>query len=150
MDTLTPPATDQQRQARGRFAKGRSGNPKGRPAGARTRATLLLDKIGQDAAPDIVRALIEKAREGDLFAISILAPRVWPVRRGRPVRLDLPALNTAADLAAAVGAVAGAVAAGEITPEEGQSVAAVLELHRRAIETNDHEKRLAALEQQKN
>ncbi len=44
------------------------------------------------------------------------------------------------------GPVAEAVAAGEITPDEGQAVAAVLETQRRAIETSQLEQRLAALE----
>ncbi len=42
--------------------------------------------------------------------------------------------------------MAEAVAAGEITPDEGQAVAAVLETQRRAIETSQLEQRLAALE----
>jgi hypothetical protein len=53
---------------------------------------------------------------------------------------------TAADLPIAVGAVTEAVAAGDLTPDEAQSVAALLELQRRAIETAELEQRIAALE----
>jgi hypothetical protein len=35
---------------------GQSGNPRGRKVGSRPRALTLLDKIGQDAAADVVRA----------------------------------------------------------------------------------------------
>jgi hypothetical protein len=60
--------------------------------------------------------------------------------------LDLPPIQCAADLAAAVGAVTQAVAAGDLTPEEAQSVAALIEIQRRAIETAALEQRIAALE----
>ena len=33
-----------------RFEKGQSGNPAGRPAGSRNKATLLLDKLTDDEA----------------------------------------------------------------------------------------------------
>ena len=47
------------------------------------------------------------------------------------------------------GAVADAVGTGEITPDEGQAVASILEAKRRAIETVDLEARLSALEQER-
>jgi hypothetical protein len=74
--------------------------------------------------------------------------RVWPVRRGRPVTLSLPPIKAAVDVvAAALGAVADAMTAGELTPEEASAVAGVLEAHRRAIETADLDERLRRLEQ---
>gem|GEM_PF-5878136 len=80
-------------------------------------------------------------------AADILLRRLWPERRGRPVDgLDLPAMASAADLAAGVGAVAAAVVAGVVSPEEGQAIAAVMEAHRRALETADLEQRIVALE----
>ena len=39
--------------------------------------------------------------------------------------------------------VAGAVSAGDLSPEEGQAVASIMEMHRRAIETADLERRIA-------
>ncbi len=61
-------------------------------------------------------------------------------------RLEVPELQTAADLAAALAAVAGAVGRGEVSPEEGSAVAIVLEAQRKAIETQELERRIAALE----
>jgi hypothetical protein len=49
----------------------------------------------------------------------------------------------------AVGAVADAVGAGEITPDEGQAMASILEAKRKAIETVELESRIAALEQER-
>jgi len=62
------------------------------------------------------------------------------------VAYALPAVQTAADLPAALGAIVAAVARAVLTPEEGQAVGVVLEAQRRAIETADHELRLLAIE----
>ena len=48
---------------------------------------------------------------------------------------DLPAIMAPSDIAAALGAVTGAVAAGKLSPEEGEAVAAILEKQWRAVET---------------
>jgi hypothetical protein len=46
----------------------------------------------------------------------------------------------------AIGAVASLMADGEITPEEASAVASVIELKRKAIETQELDQRVAALE----
>ena len=43
-------------------------------------------------------------------------------------------------------AVTSAVADGRLTPDEGQSVASVIEVQRRSIETAEFERRIVALE----
>lgn len=131
----------------GRWPRGVSGNPTGRRKGARHKALLTLDAIGTESAADVMRAVVEAARAGDMRAADILLRRLWPERKGRPVTLNLPTMTTAADLPAALGALALAVASGELTPEEGQAVAAVLEAQRRAIETIELERRLKAIEE---
>ena len=108
---------------------------KGRPAGSRNRATLALDEIAAGEAEGVLRRVLQQALDGDLKAAEIILARVWPPRRGRPVRLNLPSVDTAAGVAAALGALVAAVAAGEITPEEAGAIAALLETKRRAIET---------------
>jgi hypothetical protein len=50
-------------------------------------------------------------------------------------------------VANALGAIAGAMAAGELTPDEAGAVAGVIEAKRRAIETVEHEERLQKLEE---
>jgi hypothetical protein len=134
---------------RGRpFPKGHPGGP-GRPAGSRNGASLLLDAMADNSAPEVLTTVVDAAKAGDLRACELLLSRVWPVRKGRPVALDLPAINTAADLVAVLGSIAGAMARGVITPDEAQAVSAVLETKRRAIETVELEARIAALEQER-
>lgn len=130
------------------FKPGHPGGP-GRPAGSRNAATILLDQLADGAASELLEKMIEAAKGGDMRAAELILSRVWPVRKGRPVSLALPAIKTSADLVVAMGALADAVAGGEITPDEGAAVTTILEAKRRAIETNDLEQRIAALEKER-
>lgn len=81
------------------------------------------------------------------------ASKLWPRKYGErgeqsmPIALNLPAdMTTAAGIAAAADAILRAVSAGNMTPGEGAALAGILETRRRAIETEDIARRLAALE----
>jgi hypothetical protein len=50
-------------------------------------------------------------------------------------RVDLPPISASGDLVTALAAIVQAAAGGRITPDEGQAVAAILEMQRRATET---------------
>lgn len=139
-DTDTPP--------RNRWRRGQSGNPRGKPAGARNKTLIALDAIGAKGAEEVLQRVVADARAGDMRAAEVILARVWPARRGRPVMLALPPMVTASDLPAALGAVTAAVANGTITPDEGLAVASILDMQRRGIEAADFEARLAALEGQ--
>ena len=110
------------------------------------RILLALDRVGADNAQAVLEAALKAAKGGDMRAAELILSRVWPARKGRPVSLPLPPMETASGLVAALGAVVAATAAGELTPEEGQAVAGMLEVRRRAFETVDLEGRLAQLE----
>jgi hypothetical protein len=128
------------------FERGQSGNPAGKAKGARARVTMLAEKLLEDDRDAIVKAVIEAAKGGDPTAMRLCIERLIPVRKGRPVQFDLPALETAADVTKALGMIAEAMAAGELTPDEAGAVASVIDVKRRAIETTILEERIAALE----
>ena len=136
-------------ERRGLFQIGGPGGP-GRPQGSRNAASLLLDKLAEGDGEATLRQVIEAAKAGDMRAAEMILARIWPVKKGRPVSLQLPSIRTAEDVVAAVGCVADAVGTGEITPEEGQAVSAILEAKRKAIETVELESRVAALEKERN
>jgi hypothetical protein len=131
----------------GRFQKGMSGNPSGKPKGARARVTQLAEKLLEDDRDAIVRAVIAAAKGGDPTAMRLCFERLVPLRKGRPVVFDLPPVKTAADIAGAVGELARAMAAGELTTDEASAAASFIEMHRRAIETTEIELRLQKLEE---
>ena len=54
-------------------------------------------------------------------AAELVLSRIWPARKGRPITLALPSIKNAADIVFALGAVADAVAAGDVTPDEGSA-----------------------------
>ena len=129
------------------FRKGQSGNPSGKPPGARNKTTMLAEKLMQDDARDIVKVVLEAAKAGDMTAARLVLERIAPVRKGRPVYFDLPPVNTAADIAAAMAALTTAMASGEVTPDEAATVASVLEMRHEILEAGTHELRLRALEE---
>jgi hypothetical protein len=129
------------------FRKGQSGNPSGKPKGTRNRTTVLAEKLMQDDAKDIVQAVLEAAKGGDMTAARLVLDRISPVRRGRPVYFELPSAKTAIDVAAATAALTMAMACGDITPDEAATVAAIFEVRRKALETAELELRLQALEE---
>jgi len=137
------------RKAPGRpFKPGHPGGP-GRPAGSRNAATLMLDALADESAREILEKMVEGAKAGDMRAADLILSRAWPVRKGRPVALSIPPIVNAGDIVTALGSVANAMAAGEVTPDEAAAVAGVLELKRRAIETTALEVRVAALEKER-
>jgi hypothetical protein len=135
------------RDVNGRFRKGRSGNPRGRPMGARNKATEAAEQLLDGEAEALTRRAVELALEGEASALRLCLERIIPPRRGRPVRLGLPAVRGAADLAGTMAAITTASVQGTITPGEAAELARVVEIFVRAVETSDFERRLRELEE---
>ena len=72
------------RDTHGRFAKGVSGNPGGRPQGRGLQAEIrsVLDERPRGSKETrlqrIARVLVAKAEEGDLRALELILKREWP------------------------------------------------------------------------
>ena len=137
-------ADNSPKKQRGRpFKKGQSGNPKG----VRNKATLAAEVLLDGEAETITRKAIELAKGGDITAIRLCLERILPPRKDRPIAVDLPDVNSLADLKAAYAAVVRDVANGELTPDQGRTLSDLLESYRRTIETSEIEQRLATLEE---
>ena len=110
------------RDRRGRFTRGRSGNPAGRPRGCRdhvNRAARLL-LAGEGEA--LTRKAVELALAGDPAALRLCLERIVGPYRERAVEFTMPPIRNAADLASAMAAVAGAAAEGAVTPREANAI----------------------------
>lgn len=141
---MSPDKTGKQQ---GRFKKGVSGNPTGRPAGVRNKTTYAIEELLDGEAEAITRKAIEAALGGDMTAIRILMDRLAPPRRDRPITLDLPSIESAADADTLCRDLLRATLSGQITPEESVRLANVIEVWRKASETAQVEHRMQALEQ---
>lgn len=129
------------------FVKGRSGNPAGKKKGTKHRKTLLLAAMTTDDRAAIVAKIIKQARNGCRPSQRLIADRIEPARRGSPVKFPLPAIKTTGDVVVALASITAAMAAGKLSPAEAVEVAAIVELVRRAIETQEIEARLRTMEE---
>ena len=130
----------------GRFQKGKSGNPAGKPRGARNRTTLAMEELLDGEADAIVRKAIERAKEGDGVALRMCLERIVPPRKDRPVYFSLPPIKTAADALTATGALVSAVANGDLTPTEAAELSKLVDGFVRSLEAIDLADRIAKLE----
>jgi hypothetical protein len=83
------------------FQKGQSGNPAGKPRGARHKATIFAERLMQDDIEKIVGAVLTAAGNGDMTAAKIVLDRLAPVSRRQCVSFDLPKIETLDDEVAA-------------------------------------------------
>lgn len=100
-------------------------------------------------AEALSRKAVEMALEGDSVALRLCLERICPAPKDRalsPRSVILPELS-GGTVAQALAAVVGAVVSGRLTPSEGHALSGLLEAHRKAVEVEDIDKRLAALEE---
>ena len=106
-------------------------------------AAALLD----GEAEALTRKAVELALDGDTTALRLCLERIHPAPQDRPVAVELPSVETAADLPKLTAALLDAVGSGTLTPQEGNSLAALVTAHGRAVEVADLEGRITALEE---
>jgi hypothetical protein len=122
--TLAPdPFLPRARDARGRFAKGNSGNPRGRPPGIPNPRRRVPDLVARPLSVQALSNLLD--RKPHLLrplVLQLLPPRasIDPAER---LGIDLASVRTAEDLPRVLRAVLAAVGRGEIAPAEGAHIA---------------------------
>lgn len=131
------------------FVKGQSGNPKGKPKGARHTATQITYALIEGNLQEVLETVVERAKNGDMTACRMILDKVLPNTKDRSVTIDLPPINDLDGVGLAQAQILQAVANGNITPNEGERIAAIIEARRRSIETIDLESRISQLETQK-
>ncbi len=134
------------RENNGHFKRGNKGGP-GRGEGSRNKATIMLEKLMIDDSKAVIEAVIKAAKNGDMQAAKMVVDRLVPAPKGRRIHLDLPEVDSAADVLKAMTETLAAMAVGKLTPDEAATVAGVIEVKRRAVETVDLERRITAIEE---
>jgi hypothetical protein len=130
-DTATAkrPVKTGQKQVDAQFKPGQSGNPRGRPPGARNKATLAAEALFEARLESLVGTVVEKALGGDMTAARLVLDRLMPAGKIAKVSFTLPDMATLSDVADAGNALMQAVAAGEIAPDEAAHVQRLLKGH---------------------
>src|SRR6516165_7855226 len=142
---MSPDNTGEQQA--GRFRKGRSGNPAGRPRGSRNSATLACETLLEGQAEALTQKAVDMALAGDTVALKLCLERIYPARRDRPVTFALPPISSPRDAADIAAAIAEAVAAGHVTPSEAAEFGKVIEIYIKAYQTAELDDRIAGVEQ---
>ncbi len=131
----------------GRFTPGHGFNPVGKRYGTRNKASQLLDRMAERGACDVMTAVMTAAKNGDVSAATLLLSRIWPPRKGRPIRFELPDLLQPGDAPAALAEIARLTASGVVSPEEGAEVSRVVETFMRATDMTELLRRIERLEE---
>jgi len=108
---------------------------------------MVLGLMERDAE-EVARAVIAAARTGDLTAAKLVLERLAPPLRERPISIELPDTSTTEGVSKAQQVIIEAVGRGELLPGEGNTLAAIVENRRKALETEDLERRLTDVEEQ--
>jgi hypothetical protein len=118
------PFSPRARDARGRFAKGSSGNPGGQPRGIPNPKRRVPDLAARPLSAGALSNLIDRRPYllGPLAA-QLLPPPLPSTDPAKHLGIDVPSLRTVEDVRPVLSAVLEAVARGELAPAEAARIA---------------------------
>jgi Family of unknown function (DUF5681) len=122
------------------------GNP-GRPPGSKNKTTQALEQLAEGQAEQVFQKVLEQALKGDVASQRIVLDRVYVPPKARPINVPIPAINGPQDALSAIAAIFSAIGRGQLTPDETTALSLLVGRSIQIIELQDHERRIAALEQ---
>ena len=128
-----------------RYKKGQSGNPDGKPLGAKSRFTAMREALADDL-PALLDKTKEAALEGDMTAMRLLLERTLPPTKAAAATVDIPALAKAGTLTDKAAAILTAIACGQLPPDVVGALMAALGQMAKKTEVDEMERRIAAQE----
>lgn len=120
------------------------GNP-GRPRGSRHKTSLAIEGLLDGQAEALGERAIQLALSGDTVALRLCLDRILPRRRDAPVDFPL-SVESVRDAVSAARAVLLAVADSTLSPEEGNTIMAMVERFGRVAQLAEFDDRIRALE----
>jgi hypothetical protein len=127
------------------FKPGQSGNPAGKPPGAKNRATVLAQSLFDGEAEALTRKIIELAKAGDMQALKVCVDRLCPPMKAQAasVQVEFPETDSMSDIA---NAFIKAAADGRLPPDVAAQLVSAVGTLARVVEIDELKTRLAALE----
>ena len=125
------------------WKKGVSGNPKGRPPGKT--ATQKVQSALNEGSLEVAKKVLDAALAGDMQAAGLVLARVSPALRSQLQTVQF-SFDPSLPIARQVEAVLAAVAAGEVPPDVGQTIVAMISNLANVRATEELEQRLLILE----
>jgi Family of unknown function (DUF5681) len=110
-----------------KFPPGQSGNPAGRPLGARNKKTIAMQAVFAATQDETAKMIVARAQGGNSTARRICAERT-------PPELELPPVRCAADAQKALDMVIEAFGRGEITVREFPCLLGAVDRMTRVVE----------------
>lgn len=126
----------------GKFKKGKSGNPAGRPKGS---VNTQLRKQLEPHTPALVERVVQAALAGDMAAMKLCLDRILPPLKAsaQTINVDLPKDGSLSDTARAF---VDAAARGDIPGDLAAQLIGAIGQTARVVEIDDLQRRLEALE----
>jgi hypothetical protein len=106
----------------------------------------MVEQLVEGQAEQLVQKVLELAEAGDVSCLRMILDRLWPPRKGQPVNVVMPPINTSQDVIPAIASIWTAIREGRLTPDEASALSIVIDRSIQAIELHDITKRIAALE----
>ena len=107
--------------------KNKGGRPKGETVTLTKAARARFDTLAAESIDAVFQAVLTAAtQDGDMAAAKLLIDRVIPSRRGAPVSFHIRPLKTPEDCALAYADLLDDVGAGRLTPDEAQTISAIV------------------------
>jgi len=128
------PFSPRARDMRGRFAKGSSGNPEGRPRGIRNPKRRVPDLVTRPLGAQALSDLLD--RKPHLLrplAVQLLPPPLSDRDPAERAGIDLSSVRSEEDCGPVLSTVLTAIARGEIAPAEGARIARRVRARLRAL-----------------
>src|SRR3954447_12170926 len=103
------------------------GRPKDETVTLTKAARACFDTLAAESIEAVFQAVLTAAtQDGDMAAAKLLIDRVIPSRRGAPVSFHIRPLKTPEDCALAYADLLDNVGAGRLTPDEAQTISAIV------------------------
>jgi hypothetical protein len=144
------PADAVSNRLKGKFAPGKSGNPKGRTPGTRNKSTLAAFETIRGSAGALAQVAVDAAMQGDLGALKLCLERILPVCRDMPIEITLPKITKLKDLTTFTAALLDGVSEGLVGCGEAEKLSRIADVYKNVVQATNFEERIAQLEAQAN